>query len=94
MPAQAPDEFREQLLGMQGTTPALRDEYQRQLDAMLHPPMTWRSAAPGVMLLAILLVCVGGIARAFVVHPPGALFGIAWAIIYPFLFLGLYGVPI
>lgn len=81
MPAQAPDEFREQLLGMQGTTPGLRDEYRRQLDAMLNPPMTWRSAAPGVMLLVILLVCFGGIIRAFIVHPPGALIGVGWAVL-------------
>jgi hypothetical protein len=78
---EAPDEFREELLDMQDTTPTLREGYQRQLDAMLHPPMTWRSAAPGVMLLVMLLVCVAGIIRAFVVYPPGVLVGMAWAVL-------------
>jgi hypothetical protein len=75
------DEFREQLLAVQDTTPALREGYQRQIDAMLHPPMTWRTALPGVMLLVLLLGCVAGIIRAFFVHSPGVLYGIAWAIL-------------
>ena len=29
----------------------------------------------------LLVGCVAGIIRAFIVHPPGVLFGIAWAIL-------------
>jgi hypothetical protein len=68
MPAQAPDEFREQLLGMQGTTPALRDEYSRALATILYHKLTPRTRA---VAWAALLGCVAGAVmcvRAAIIH--------------------------
>jgi hypothetical protein len=73
-----PIEFREQLLDAQEMTPALRDSYQKQLDAMLHPPLTWRSRSPGILLLVILVACIGGLVRNLIVLRPGVMVQIGW----------------
>jgi hypothetical protein len=46
-------------------------KHRKEVDEMVHPRMTARSAAPGVMLLVILLVCAGLIVRTMIVHPAG-----------------------
>jgi uncharacterized membrane protein len=76
-----PDTFRDQLLSAQTTTPTLRAGYQKELDAMLHPPMTLRTAAPGIVLLAILLACIAGLVRNLVFHRPEPLVGASWGIL-------------
>ena len=67
------EEFRNQLLNTQETSPALREAYRKELDAMLQPPMTAKSALPGIALLIMLLVCTGLIARAILFHPVGGM---------------------
>ena len=58
------DQFRQQLLAAQQISPELHAAYQKELDAILHPPMTTRSALPGSILLVLLLGCSILIARA------------------------------
>ncbi len=65
--------FRDQLLNAQKMSPDLESAYRKELDAMLHPPMTPRSAAPGVVLLVTLLTCTALIVRTAFVHPVGPL---------------------
>src|SRR5436305_1218737 len=74
-------EFRRQLLGMQAMTPAIRDAYQKEMDAMLHPPLTLRRKLPGIGLLIILLVCVVGLLRNLVFHPPERLIFVGWLVL-------------
>ncbi len=63
------EEFRKQLLNTQEMSPTLREAYRKELDAMLQPPMTAKSALPGIALLIMLLVCTGLIVRAMLFHP-------------------------
>lgn len=61
-------QFRQQLLNVQEMSPSLRDGYQKELDALLQPPLTKRSGALGVVLAVGLLVCVALLVRADVFH--------------------------
>src|SRR4051812_22838627 len=71
-------DFREQLLNVQGETPALRETYQKELDVLLHPPFTpWRRVT-GVGLLIIFLAAVVALLRNFIVNRPGPLLFIGW----------------
>jgi hypothetical protein len=63
MPDQS-EEFRQRLLGMQQMSPALKDAYQNDLDALLHPPLTARTRWIGIVLLVELLVAAILIVRA------------------------------
>jgi cation transport ATPase len=71
-------EFRQRLLETQATTPALRDAYQKELEAMLRPPLKWQRRIPGIVLLLILIGCVIALARNIIVHRPGPLVLTAW----------------
>ena len=51
-------------LDSQEMSPALREGYQKELDSMLHPPLTKRMGSIGVVPAVGLLVCVGLIVRA------------------------------
>jgi hypothetical protein len=62
------DEFRQQLLNVQEMSPALQQGYQKELESMLHPPLTKRTASIGAALAIGLLVCVGLIIRADVFY--------------------------
>jgi hypothetical protein len=63
------DQFRQELLTAQKISPELQTAYQKELNSMLHRPMTLRSAAPGSILLAVLLICTILVARAaFLYH--------------------------
>jgi hypothetical protein len=75
------EQFRNQLLGAQQTSPEMYGAYQRELERMQHPPMTARSAAPGVILLVVLVACAGLIVRAMIVHPVGALMRGGYAVL-------------
>jgi hypothetical protein len=57
-------DLREKLLSLQEVSPAMRDSYRQELDAMLRPPLRPRSAVLGVVLLILLLGCTVLIARA------------------------------
>lgn len=61
-------EFREKLLNLQQVSPAMRDLYRTELDAMLRPPLKPWSAFIGIVLLALLLGCTVLIARADLVY--------------------------
>ena len=61
-------EFRNQLLNVERISPELREGYRRELDAMLHPPLTARSGAIGIVLLTLLVICIGLIVRADLVY--------------------------
>lgn len=74
-------EFRDRLFTAEQMTPALREAYQREMDNMLHPSLTMRTRLPGIGLLLIMLVCVGGIVRAAIVYHPAPLILTAWAIL-------------
>lgn len=56
--------FRQQLLSAQQVSPEFREAYRRELDAMLHPPLTARTGLVGTLLLVGLLVTTGLIVRA------------------------------
>ncbi|MGB7160931.1 MAG: hypothetical protein WBD40_22910 [Tepidisphaeraceae bacterium] len=63
-----PAEFRDRLLGAQQTTPALREEYRRELDALLNHTLT-----PGTRLLTwggivAAIAFIGLCVRALLVH--------------------------
>jgi hypothetical protein len=60
--------FRQKLLDAQQMSPTHREAYRSELDAMLHPAMTVRSALPGTVLLATLLVMVVLIIRTDWLH--------------------------
>lgn len=62
------NQFREKLLNAQGMSPALRDAYRQELDAMLRPGLTKRAATIGIILLVLLLGCTALIARADIVY--------------------------
>jgi hypothetical protein len=68
MPTENP-EFRDRLLDAQQTSPALREEYRRELDALLHHRLTPQSrllTRAGVLAaLAAAALC----ARALVIYP-------------------------
>ena len=66
--AAEPEDFRLQLLNVEKVSPLLRDAYRKEVDAMLHPPMSAKSSAPGIMLLVLLVTCTILIVRADLVH--------------------------
>ena len=59
----------------------LEMKYRKEVDEMIHPRMTLRSALPGVALLVILVVCAGLIVRAMVFHPPVGLMRAGYAVL-------------
>jgi len=61
-------DFRNQLLNAEKVSPELREGYRRELDAMLNPPLTAKSGTIGIVLLAMLVICIGLIVRADSVH--------------------------
>jgi hypothetical protein len=60
-----PSDFRERLLDAQPTSAALRDEYRRELDALLHHRLTPRGRALAwiclLASLALVLLCLRGL---------------------------------
>lgn len=62
------NQLREKLLSVQEVSPALRDSYRQELDAMLRPALTKRAATIGIILLVLLLGCTALIARADIVY--------------------------
>ncbi len=73
-----PSEFRQKLFQMQETTPALRDAYQQEIEAMLNPDLTFRKALPRVILLLVMLLCLAGIVWATLFYRPGPLILCGW----------------
>jgi hypothetical protein len=66
--------FRQQLFEAEKMTPALRDAYRTELDAILYDTLTPRKRLPGILLLLILLVGAVGEVWTMVVHPGDARF--------------------
>ena len=62
------EEFRQRLLSAQEMSPDLRSAYQKEIETLLHPPLTMRSGALGIILLVELLVATALIVRADFVH--------------------------
>lgn len=75
------DEFRQRLLDVQEISPALREAYRRELQTMLHPPMTLWSGLPGAVLLVLLIACVGLIVRAALFHHVSGLMLAGYAVL-------------
>lgn len=71
------DEFRKQLLNAERLSPALHDAYKKEVDLMLHPPMSARSSAPGIVLLVLLVACTILIVRADFIYHVGSLLLVA-----------------
>ena len=67
------NEFRERLLGAQKMSSNLEQSYRNEVEEMVHPPMTAKSALPGVVLMVILVGCAALIARAVIFHSVGQL---------------------
>lgn len=61
-------EFRQQLLDMQPLSPTLRAGYEDQLNLLINPPLTKRTAAVGITLAIFLLAMVVLIIRTDIVH--------------------------
>jgi hypothetical protein len=74
-------EFRDRLFESQEMSPAPRASYQDELDRMLNPKLTSRSAVVGSVLLVLLLVCTLGIVRNMFVYEPGPLTLLGWAVL-------------
>jgi hypothetical protein len=79
MPNQA-TEFRQKLLDAQEMSPALRASYEEELDRMLNPKLTPRSASIGALLLALLVVCTLALVRNIFVVDVGPLTRVGWGI--------------
>jgi hypothetical protein len=79
MPNQA-TEFRQKLLDAQEMSPALRASYEEELDRMLHPTLTHRTASIGISLLVLLVVCTLALVRNMLVVDVGPLTLVGWAI--------------
>lgn len=73
-------QLRDQLLSLQQMDPVRRESYQKQLDAMLHPPMTIRSGLLGVILLVVLLPIPALLVRTVLVHHVGNLIRAGYAV--------------
>jgi hypothetical protein len=76
-----PIEFRQKLLDAKEISPAMRASYQEELDRMLHPELTARSASIGVALLAVLVICTVGLVRNMFVYETNLLTLAGWAIL-------------
>src|SRR5438309_141077 len=76
-----PTEFRQKLLDAADVTPALRVSYQEELDRMLHPQLTARSASFGLTLLVVLVICTIGIVRNMFVYEVNLLTLTGWMIL-------------
>jgi hypothetical protein len=63
-----PKSFREQLLESQPVTPALRNTYEKELDAILHEAPSRKNRILALVLLAITLAVVAGEVRVLLVH--------------------------
>jgi peptidoglycan/LPS O-acetylase OafA/YrhL len=61
-------EFRQQIFEAEKMTPALRDAYRTELDAILHDTLTPRKRLPAILFLLILLVGAVGEVWTMVVH--------------------------
>ena len=75
------DEFRERLLGAQTMSNDLQQAFRKEVDEMVHPPMTAKSALPGAVLMVILLGCAALIGRAMIFHPVGKLLTAGYVVI-------------
>jgi hypothetical protein len=73
------DQLRRLLIESEEISPALRKSYQEELDAMLNPKLTPRRAAPGVLLLVILLACTAGIVRNMLVYDVNPVVLLGWS---------------
>jgi len=80
MPTES-DDFRQQLLNVEKVSPPLREAYRKEVDAMLHPPMSARSSAPGIALLVLLVTCTILIVRADLIYHVNSLLLVAHAVL-------------
>src|SRR3954447_3401038 len=69
--------FRDELFEAEVVTPALRDAYRSDLDAMLHDTLTPQKRVPGAVLLALLLFGALGEVWTMIVHSGDTHFYIA-----------------
>jgi hypothetical protein len=72
--------FIERLFESEKLNPALKASYQAEMNNMLEQKVTARSASPGVALLVILLVCIGGIVRNLFVYEAAPLVLVSWLV--------------
>jgi hypothetical protein len=75
---ETPEDLVRRMISAEEMSPALRRSYQAEVDAMIAPPLSLRSAAPGVALLVILVVCVVLLLRNILLHPAEPLLMTGW----------------
>jgi len=74
-------EFRQKLLNAQPMSPVLRASYEEELDRMLHPKLTMRSAWIGVALLVMLVAFTLALVRNIFVFKPDLLTLTGWSVL-------------
>ena len=77
----SPADLVQRLINAEEITPALRSSYKAELDAMLHPKLTARTAAPGIVLLVILAACIVGLVRNMLFYEAEPLLLAGWSVL-------------
>jgi hypothetical protein len=76
-----PAELVQRLINAEEMSPALRRSYQAELETMLRPQITVRSALPGIVLLLILVVCIAGLVRNMFYFEAEPLVLLGWGVL-------------
>jgi hypothetical protein len=71
----------QRLINAEAITPALRSSYQAELETMLHPKFTPRTAVPAILLLMVLAACVIGLVRNMLFHEAAPLVLVGWVVL-------------
>jgi hypothetical protein len=75
------NKLRERLLDSQFMDPALDESFERELETLLNPQLTLRTALPGIVLLVLLVGCAAGIIWASFFYRPAPLLLAGWSML-------------
>jgi hypothetical protein len=75
------NKLRERLLDSQSADAGLRESYERELQTLLNPELTLRTALPGIVLLVLLVGCAAGIIWASFFYRPAPLLLAGWSML-------------
>jgi len=70
----------EKLFNSEKLNPVLKASYQEELNNMLEPKLTTRTALPGTALLVLLLISIAAIVRNLIVFEPGPHVIFSWLV--------------
>jgi hypothetical protein len=73
--------FIERLFNSEKVNPVLKASYQDELNNMLEPKLTTRTALPGTAMLVILLICIAAIVRNLFVFDAKPHVIVSWVIL-------------